>query len=481
MQVLLALIAVGSTAWLAVDASKRDWTDSKVAKNVPTWVVGSLLVWPIVFPLYVFSERKKAPLLAGAEPEPEKQKAPTARAEPEPERAAAMATPPPSEAFGPSLDEVAESTPIPDPLALMDVEQEPVVEMAAPEPVVELSAPEPVVEIASEPEPEPIVEIEPEPEPVIELSAPEATVEIEPEAPAVDWAALAAADQETVGDDEPLERSVPEEAPSGLSMDAFEHIKPVSFGGAEPVDAEPALEAPLPEPEPEVVLEPEPVMQLDPVEPLVQPEPEPAPTPETETKKRGSKFNPEVKLPGFGKRNNKAKPAPAPLTDDELVVLEVLTEMGQLSAEEMGRELEGGTLEEIEATLHALTRKQRAEAAPHPAGTGLRYSVAAEEQPESAKKKGGKFNPEIKLPKLSFSKKKSAAPKEPTPASAKPASAKRGFITLPPQLQGPLNDLERKIVLGSVVTIVAAAALGYTSAPQDDSGGDVPTPAAASR
>ena len=37
MQAVLLLLAVaGSTAWLAVDASKRDWTDNSFAKNVPT-------------------------------------------------------------------------------------------------------------------------------------------------------------------------------------------------------------------------------------------------------------------------------------------------------------------------------------------------------------------------------------------------------------------------------------------------------------
>src|SRR6185436_624535 len=59
MQVLLVVLAIaGSTAWLAVDASKRDWTDNGFAKNVPTWVIGSLLLWPIVLLLYVFSHRK---------------------------------------------------------------------------------------------------------------------------------------------------------------------------------------------------------------------------------------------------------------------------------------------------------------------------------------------------------------------------------------------------------------------------------------
>ena len=72
------------------------------------------------------------------------------------------------------------------------------------------------------------------------------------------------------------------------------------------------------------------------------------------------------------------------------------------------------------------------------------------------------------------------------PHAAKPkreSKAKRGLklpqITLPDNLQGPLSDLERKIALGSVVAIVAAAAFGYSTAPSDEAAAPAPTPAPA--
>ncbi len=52
-------------------------------------------------------------------------------------------------------------------------------------------------------------------------------------------------------------------------------------------------------------------------------------------------------------------------------------------------------------------------------------------------------------------------------------------ITLPANLEGPLSDLERKIALGSVVAIVAAAALGYSTAPSDEAASPAPTTAPA--
>jgi outer membrane biosynthesis protein TonB len=148
MQVLLAVLVVaGSTAWLAVDASKRDWTDNGFAKNVPTWVIGSLLLWPIVLGMYVFVHRKKAPLLAKPEAAP----------------AAAMSGPAPSEQYGPSIDEVEQEEPTPEPEPVVEIEPEPVVE---PEPVMEISQPEPVVDVVP---PEPVIE----PEPVVDVVPPE--------------------------------------------------------------------------------------------------------------------------------------------------------------------------------------------------------------------------------------------------------------------------------------------------------------------
>ena len=100
------------------------------------------------------------------------------------------------------------------------------------------------------------------------------------------------------------------------------------------------------------------------------------------------------------------------------------------------------------------------------------------------KKRGFRLpNPELKLP--SFGKKKTQAAVATNEQAAPKAKGglKLPQITLPPNLEGPLNDLERKIALGSVVAIVAAGALGYSTAPSDDAGVPAPPPAptAASR
>ena len=308
MQVLLAVLVVaGSTAWLAVDASKRDWTDNGFAKNVPTWVIGSLLLWPIVLGMYVFVHRKKAPLLAKPEAAP----------------AAAMSGPAPSEQYGPSIDEVEQEEPTPEPEPVVEIEPEPVVE---PEPVMEISQPEPVVDVVPpEPviEPEPVVAMEPHPEPEYQPQ-PEPVTETGPEPePVLDIS---------------FPQTAADEAPPGLSVDAFKDIKPVAFGGIV-VEETPRAPEPevAPQPEPAIEVHPEPIVETPAArdfEPLSYPgvedvpplepefasepavEPEPAMTPavadpvveetvteEPRPKKRGFRIpNPQLKLPSFGKK-----------------------------------------------------------------------------------------------------------------------------------------------------------------------------------
>jgi hypothetical protein len=312
MQVLLAVLVVaGSTAWLAVDASKRDWTDNGFAKNVPTWVIGSLLLWPIVLGMYVFVHRKKAPLLAKPEAAP----------------AAAMSGPAPSEQYGPSIDEVEQEEPTPEPEPVVEIEPEPVVE---PEPVMEISQPEPVVDVVP---PEPVIE----PQPVVAMeppAEPEYQPEYQPQPEPV---------TETGPEPEPvLDISFPQtaadEAPPGLSVDAFKDIKPVAFGGIV-VEETPRAPEPevAPQPEPAIEVHPEPIVETPAArdfEPLSYPgvedvpplepefasepavEPEPAMTPavadpvveetvteEPRPKKRGFRIpNPQLKLPSFGKK-----------------------------------------------------------------------------------------------------------------------------------------------------------------------------------
>ena len=385
MQAALVLLAVaGSTAWLAVDASKRDWTDNSFGRNAASWVIGSLLLWPLIFPMYVFVHRKKAPLKAAPE------------AKPEP--AAAMVGSGPSELYGPSVDDVEiEPEPIePEPFVYVEPEPEPgpVVEFE-PEPFVEVTpTPAPAFEPAPTPEPNPVAEFEPvveagQPvvetmEPMIESAEPVAEVEVSEPAPEPEPKPMLKISHHP---------ELPtEEAPPGLSVDAFKDIKPVAFGGAVlNGDAAPVAE-PTVEPEPE-------------------PEPEPAPEPVFDLS--------------------------YPLDNDPGIELEIEHEMA--------------TMEETPVADEPVVEETK------PKKRGFRLP-----------------NPELKLP--SFGKKKQEQ-------QAKP---KRGLslpqITLPENLQGQLSDLERKIVLGSVVAILAAGALGYSTAPADEAApAPAPAPPAASR
>ena len=447
---LVLLVIAGSTAWLAVDASKRDWTENSFAKNVPSWVIGSLVLWIVVFPLYVFAHRKKAPLKTPA------------KAEPLP--AMAMAASGPSEQYGPSIDEgeVEIEEPQPEPVVELEPEPDPVVELEAEpqpvglaEPVVEVtSEPDPVVELEAEPQPvalaDPVVEVTPEPvvevtsEPVVEVAMPAVEIEPEPDpvveleaAPVVEPGPVAEpvaepdpvvemeTDPEPVVETEPepvLEISYPDlpvdEAPPGLSVDAFKDIKPVSFGGVAVEDDEPAQPDPVPAPP---LLEPEPVAAVAP-EPV--PEPEPTPTPEPEPT---PEFEPMPIV----------EPLSYPLDDEPVIA------------------------EEPEPSFAAAMAETDVASEPE---------AAAEPEPEP-KKRGFRIpNPQLKLP--SFSRK-----------NASSTGVKLPQITLPPNLQGPLTDLERKIALGSVVAIVAAAAFGYSTAPSDETASPAPTapPAAVER
>ena len=256
---------------------------------------------------------------------------------------------------------------------------------------------------------------EPKPEPVAAIGEPVIAPQPEPE-PIVE------PDPEPVVEPEAepvLEISYPEveHAPPGLSVDAFKDIKPVSFGGIVVEESEP--EAPA-EPEPAPVVEQEPVaFEPEPVielEPIIEPEPV-------------ADFEPEPVPYG---------PLSYPLEDEPVI-------------------------------------EPAFEPEEEPAIAAVVAEPVATDEPE-AKKRGFRIpNPELKLP--SFGKKKEPKAKR---ASKLPSlSLKLPQITLPPNLDGPLSDLERKIALGSVVAIVAAAALGYSTAPADEATTSAPAPAAA--
>ena len=57
---LILLVVVGSSIWVGFDASGRDWSQDGFAKSATGWVVGCLLIWIIVFPLYL-ARRGRAP------------------------------------------------------------------------------------------------------------------------------------------------------------------------------------------------------------------------------------------------------------------------------------------------------------------------------------------------------------------------------------------------------------------------------------
>jgi hypothetical protein len=60
MQAVIALLIVATTAWVGYDASRRDWSGHSFADRTWKWVVGSLLLWIVVLPVYLV-QRAKAP------------------------------------------------------------------------------------------------------------------------------------------------------------------------------------------------------------------------------------------------------------------------------------------------------------------------------------------------------------------------------------------------------------------------------------
>jgi hypothetical protein len=226
----------------------------------------------------------------------------------------------------------------------MEISQPEPIDVVEPEPVMEISQPEPIDVVPPEPvmEPEPVVDVVP-PEPVIE---PEPVVAMEPPAEPEyqpEYQPQPEPVTETGPEPEPvLDISFPQtaadEAPPGLSVDAFKDIKPVAFGGIV-VEETPRAPEPevAPQPEPAIEVHPEPIVETPAArdfEPLSYPgvedvpplepefasepavEPEPAMTPavadpvveetvteEPRPKKRGFRIpNPQLKLPSFGKK-----------------------------------------------------------------------------------------------------------------------------------------------------------------------------------
>jgi hypothetical protein len=53
------VVVVGTTIWVGIDASKRDWSGGNT--GTAGWVVGCIALWIVVFPVHV-AKRGKAPL-----------------------------------------------------------------------------------------------------------------------------------------------------------------------------------------------------------------------------------------------------------------------------------------------------------------------------------------------------------------------------------------------------------------------------------
>jgi hypothetical protein len=58
MQLVALLVIVVSAAWVGYDSSRRDWSRSSFANRPWKWVVGTLLLWIVIFPLYLFQRGK---------------------------------------------------------------------------------------------------------------------------------------------------------------------------------------------------------------------------------------------------------------------------------------------------------------------------------------------------------------------------------------------------------------------------------------
>ena len=60
MQNIILLVVVATSIWVGIDASSRDWSESSFADRPWKWVVGSLLLWIVVFPVYL-AKRGRVP------------------------------------------------------------------------------------------------------------------------------------------------------------------------------------------------------------------------------------------------------------------------------------------------------------------------------------------------------------------------------------------------------------------------------------
>jgi hypothetical protein len=67
MNQLVLLVVLGTTIWVGVDASSKDFSRSSFARSTVVWVIGCLALWILVFPIYLV-QRGKVPSKRGPRP-----------------------------------------------------------------------------------------------------------------------------------------------------------------------------------------------------------------------------------------------------------------------------------------------------------------------------------------------------------------------------------------------------------------------------
>lgn len=98
MGALILLLVLATTAWMGVDAAKRDWSGSTFANATWQWVLGGLGLWIVAFPVYLVL-RGRAPLKTALTTGPAYPPAPAPDGWIEP--SAARSVPPPSASVPP--------------------------------------------------------------------------------------------------------------------------------------------------------------------------------------------------------------------------------------------------------------------------------------------------------------------------------------------------------------------------------------------
>src|SRR3954468_13040545 len=77
MGAVVLLVVVGSTIWVGFDAQARDFSNNALASGTWQWVLGTLLLWVIVFPIYLVA-RGRVPLKVPGTPAPSAPSPPSA-------------------------------------------------------------------------------------------------------------------------------------------------------------------------------------------------------------------------------------------------------------------------------------------------------------------------------------------------------------------------------------------------------------------